>query len=351
MIADVTEQMEAYDLQRSLQPIVRFIDLLNNWYIRRSRRRFWRSENDSDKIQAYDTLYSVLMKLIKVSAPAVPFITEEMFGNLRTQDMPISVHLTDYPVEDLSRRDYELEERMTVTRKAVSMGRALRSSHNLKTRQPLKAIYLVTRDASMKSILHEMEGIIREELNVKEVIHRENEEDLVEFRAKANFKILGKQLGPHMKEVAGAIENLSMDEIQSILDGSVLVIDYRAGSLELNEQSIVVQRNEKAHMRVLNEGNLTVGLDSEITPELLIEGLARDIVRAIQNLRKERDLDVTDRIQLTIDGEQGVIKAVEAYRDHIMKETLADLITFGTAEHAVQAPCGDTQCLIDIEKR
>lgn len=348
LVAEVTEQLESYDLQRALQPIVRFIDSLNNWYIRRSRRRFWRSENDKDKLQAYDTLYTVLMKLVQVAAPTVPFITEEMYQNLKTDDMSESVHLCYFPIEDTSKRDFELEEKMAVTRKAVSMGRALRSSHNLKTRQPLKSIYLVTRDARQRVILHEMEGIIKEELNVKEVIHRENEEDLVEFSAKANFKLLGKQLGKQMKEVASRIQELSMEEIQSVMDGAVLVIDYSSGSIELNEQSIVVQRNEKPHMRVLNEGSLTVGLDSEITGELLREGLARDIVRGIQSLRKDRGLDVTDRIALNIHGEEDVCAAVEEYRDHIMRETLADKIILAGGEGAVEIPCGDTQCTIDV---
>ncbi len=351
LVAEVTEHMEAYDLQKSLQPVVRFIDSLNNWYIRRSRRRFWRSENDTDKLEAYDTLYTVLMKLIRTAAPAVPFITEEIYRNLRTGSMPESVHLTDFPVEDAAKRDYRLEDKMSVTRKAVSMGRALRSSYNLKIRQPLKSIYLVTRDTSQRSILHEMESIIKEELNVKEVIHRENEEDLVEFSAKANFKQLGKQLGKHMKEVAGMIEQLSMDKIQSILDGAVLVMDYSSGSIEITLDSIVVQRNEKEHMKVLNEGNLTVGLDSELTDELFTEGLSRDIVRGIQSLRKDRGLDVTDRIALSVDGPKEVITAVEQYRDHIMKETLADLISFGPSDQAVQTQCGDTQCFIDITKQ
>ncbi len=350
LVAEVSELLDSYELQRSLQPIIRFIDSLNNWYIRRSRRRFWRSENDTDKKQAYDTLYTVLMKLIRISAPVIPFITEEMYLNLKNDDMPESVHLTDYPRENTERRDYELEQKMAVTRRAVSMGRALRSSHNLKIRQPLKAIYLVTRNALEKRILQEMEGIIKEELNVKEVILRENEEDLVSFKAKANFKKLGKQLGRHMKEVAGMIEGLSMNEIQSILDGATLMVDYSGGSIELTEQSIIVQREEKPNMHVVNEGNLTVGLDSEITDELYQEGLARDIVRAVQNLRKDRNLEVTDRIKLRIDGPDAVKQAVESFRDHIMKETLADSLTAEGAAQGVETQCGDISCFVDIQK-
>ncbi len=350
MIEETTAQLDAYDLQRALQPVVRFIDSLNNWYIRRSRRRFWRSENDSDKQYAYDTLYRVLMRLITCAAPFVPFITEEMYGNLRQEGMEESVHLCSYPEYDRSRRDNALEQKMALTRKAVSMGRALRNSHSLKTRQPLKAIYLVTRDRDEMCILREMESIIKEELNVKEVILRENEEDLVVFSAKANYKVLGKQLGRHMKEVASIIESLSSQEIQSILEGSTLLIEYSGGSIELTNESVVVQRNEQEHMKVLNEGQLTVGLDSEITDELYREGLARDIVRSIQKLRKDRDYDVVDRISLVLDGDAAVRNAVDSFRDHIMRETLADGIAFGLNDTSVEAPCGDTVCRIDISQ-
>jgi len=350
MISEVSAYLDSYELQKSLQPIVQFIDLLNNWYIRRSRRRFWRSENDKDKKQAYDTLYTVLMNFVKTAAPFIPFITEEMYLNLRTDQMPESVHLTDYPEADEADRDLQLEKKMAVTRKAVTMGRALRSTHALKTRQPLKAIYLVTRDSEERKILHEMESIIKEELNVKEAVYRENEEDLVEFKAKPNYKVLGKELGRYMKEAAALIENLSMNKIQSILEGAVLQLDYSAGSLELTEEKIIVQRFEKENMKVLNEGQLTVGLDSEITEPLYLEGLSRDIVRSIQNLRKERDMDVTDRIIVSINGDEAVRKSVEEFKEHIMNETLSVEIRMETAEQAVTAQCGDASCSISIRK-
>ncbi len=351
LVIQVTDNLEGYDLNKAIIPIVRFIDLLNNWYIRRSRRRFWRSENDIDKLQAYETLYSVFMKVIHVSAPFIPFLTEEIYQNLRTSDMPESVHLSDYPVADESKRDLELEKKMEVTRKAVSMGRALRSLHSLKTRQPLKAMYLVTRDTEERRILREMEDIISEELNVKDIIFRENEEDLVEYKAKANFKILGKKLGKYMKTAAVKIETLSMDEIQSILDGSILHLDYEGGTVELTEESIIIQRFEKENMKVLNEGSLTVAFDSEMTDELIQEGNVRDIIRSIQNLRKERDLEVTDRIILFIDGSNWLKKAVQNFEEHLLQETLADSITWKQNDTSVKIECGEETCYIDLEKK
>lgn len=351
LVIQVTDNLEGYDLNKAIIPIVRFIDLLNNWYIRRSRRRFWRSENDIDKLQAYETLYSVFMKVIHVSAPFIPFLTEEIYQNLRTSDMPESVHLSDYPVADESKRDLELEKKMEVTRKAVSMGRALRSLHSLKTRQPLKTMYLVTRDTEERRILREMEDIISEELNVKDIIFRENEEDLVEYKAKANFKILGKKLGKYMKTAAVKIETLSMDEIQSILDGSILHLDYEGGTVELTEESIIIQRFEKENMKVLNEGSLTVAFDSEMTDELIQEGNVRDIIRSIQNLRKERDLEVTDRIILFIDGSNWLKKAVHNFEEHLLQETLADSITWKQNDTSVKIECGEETCYIDLEKK
>ncbi len=350
MVRDVTEQLDDYDLQKAIDPILHFIDLLNNWYIRRSRRRFWRSENDQDKLEAYDTLYTILMKLIHVAAPFIPFVVEEVYRNLKTDDMPESIHLSDYPVADDSKRDAELEQKMAVTRKAVSMGRALRSMHSIKTRQPLKAIYLVTKDAAEKRILREMEEIIREELNVKDVLFKENEEDLVVYSAKANYKLLGKSLGKHMKQVAQKIEQLSMSEIQSILDGATLYLDYDGGTLELTSDGIIVQRSEKEHMKVLNEDSLTVGLDTEITEELKQEGTIRDLVRSIQNLRKDSGLDVTDRIYLYLDGTEEVKQAVESFEEHLLGETLAVEYEWKEPVDGIEVECGEGNCKIGLAK-
>ncbi len=350
LVAEVSASLEAYELQKAIEPIVAFIDSLNNWYIRRSRRRFWRSENDRDKEQAYQTLYAVLLKLIKVAAPFVPFVTEAMYRNLRTDDTPISVHLCDYPEVEESRRDEELEWKMQSVRHSVSMGRAIRRMHNLKIRQPLKAIHLVTIDRKERTVLLEMEDIIREELNVKDVVFRENEDDLVEYRAKPNYRVLGKELGKDMKKAAQKIESLSSKEIQSLLEGTVLNIDIGNRTLDLTTDSVLVQRLEKENLRVLNEGSLTVALDPEITEELQQEGIVRDIVRAVQNLRKESGLEVTDRIHLWVHGENGVKDAVESFRDYLVNETLAVDLTWERIQSATEVEAGDSACYIAIKR-
>jgi isoleucyl-tRNA synthetase len=350
LVSAVSTALDGYHLQRAIEPIGDFIDLLTNWYIRRSRRRFWRSENDSDKSQAYQTLYAVLLKLVHVAAPFIPFITEVMYRNLRREDMPDSVHLARYPVADSSVRDEDLEFRMAVTRRTVSLGRALRSLHSVKIRQPLKAMHLVTKDQRERAVLREMENIIRDELNVKDVVFRENEEELVSYSAKANFRVLGKQLGKSMKNVAGRIAAFSPDEIQSLIDGATLSLEVDDRTLDIDISSVIVERHEKENLRVLNEGSLTVALDAEITEELYQEGVVRDIVRAVQNLRKERDLEVTDRIALTIFGPEEVRSALETFEEYLLSETLADSMAWRKAENAVQSECGNGTCEISLEK-
>ncbi len=347
---EVTDYLEAYDIHRANTCFINFIDLLNNWYIRRSRRRFWKSENDLDKDQAYQTLYSVLMKYIKLACPVIPFITEEIYQNLRTDSMPESIHLCDYPVADASVRDEALEKKMEVTQHAVSMGRALRANFSLKIRQPLKAIYLVTRDAEEKTILKEMEGIISEELNVKEVVIRDNEEELVEYEAKANFRVLGKVLGKSMKAGAAKIEELSMDEIKSLLDGATLSIDIDGASYDITSESIVVQRNEKENLKVLNEGSLTIGLDTELTDALRQEGVVRDLVRNIQSLRKDSGLDVSDRIKLCISGADEIRASVDSHEEYMKNETLTVEWDWKEADNAKEFECGDYSCKIALEK-
>ena len=351
LVEETTRELDLYDIQKAIDPIVEFIDLTNNWYIRRSRRRFWRSESDSDKGEAYQTLHTVLLTLARAAAPFIPFITEEIYRNLRTPDMPESVHLSEYPVYNASQRDLGLEREMALARRAVSMGRALRTLHNLKTRQPLKALHLVTRDAGEKAVLEHMRDLIREELNVKEVVLRENEEELVEYSAKANFKVLGRQLGKDMKEAAARIQNLGGSDIRTLLAGGSVELTLGGGSFALSAEAVLVTRAEKEHLKVLNEGTLTVALDPELTPELVQEGLVRDLVRGVQNLRKERGLAVTDRIELELAGSEELRGAVAAFQERLTGETLADGWAWRRHPDAVEVECGQENAYVYLRKR
>ncbi|HOJ98643.1 MAG TPA: isoleucine--tRNA ligase [Termitinemataceae bacterium] len=350
LVEKVTAALDAYDMNRAIDPIVEFIDLLNNWYIRRSRRRFWRSENDQDKTEAYGTLYQVLKTFTLVAAPFIPFVTEAIWQNLKTEDDPLSVHLADFPVSQKSRRDLQLEYRMQVVQHAVSMGRALRYQYNIKVRQPLKTVELVTRNPEEKKVLIEMEEIIREELNVKTVVFRDNEEDLVEYQAKPNFRVLGKELGKDMQIAAQRISALSQREIQSILEGAVLSLDINGRALELTADKLDIRRLEKANLRVLNEGTLTVALDTEITEELAQEGDIRDLVRGIQNLRKEKGLEVTDRIRLWVHGSERLEKAFRAFQNYVAQETLALETVWQAVPGMTAIEAGDETWQVALEK-
>ena len=351
LVKDVTAGLDDYDLSGAVDPIVKFIDEMNNWYIRRSRRRFWKSENDSDKKEAYEALYIALKTFSLVASPFIPFITEQIWQNLKTSEDRESVHLSDYPVYKEKWRNEELEFKMATVQKAVSMGRSLRNTFNLKNRQPLASVALVTRNENEKRVLAEMEDSIREELNVKKVEFHDREDELVEYKCKANFKVLGKELGSKMKKAASIIQNLASEQIQSILEGTNLSIDVDGTAVELNSEKILVERLEKDGLKVLNEGTLTVGLDSKITDELKKEGYVRDLVRGIQNLRKESGLNVTDRICLSVSGDDDLKASYEMFKDFIDSETLASSSEFSASlEKGTEVEADDKKWRISIVK-
>ncbi len=349
LVDDVTASFEALDIQGVCQDLLGFIDKLNNWYIRRSRRRFWKSGSDEDKKMAYDTLYKVLMTYVKLACPLVPFITEEMYLNLRTEGMPESVHLNDWPVAEEGARDRALEDEMALTMKCVTMGRSLRASSLLKVRQPLARFFVVDRSAEERAVIERNSDIIAEELNVKAVSVEADESKLVSYSAKANFKVLGSKLGKSMKEVASQIQALGSAQIASILDGGTVTINYSAGSIDIAEGDIVVQRSEMANVKVLNEGSITVGFDTEVTQELLDEGIARDIVRSVQTRRKDSGLSVSDRIRLRIWGDEVINRAAKSFASYISSETLAD--DYAVEENSGEAvEVADQQVALLVEK-
>jgi isoleucyl-tRNA synthetase len=350
LVERVGSALDAYDLSGAVDPILEFIDLLNNWYIRRSRRRFWKSENDGDKLEAYGVLYGVLKTLAAAASPFIPFITDAIWRNLRTGEEQESVHLTDFPRVREENRDRALEFKMAAVQHAVSMGRSLRSQYNIKVRQPLKMVELVTRNPEEKKALLEMEEIIREELNVKEVLFRDNEEDLVEYEAKANFRILGKELGKDVKAAAERIVALSQAEIQGLLEGAALVIEVPGRGFDLTAEKLDIRRIEKANLRVLNEGTLTVALDTEISPELAAEGDVRDLIRGVQNLRKTTGLAVSDRIRLRLFGSPELKSAWDAFADYAAAETLASAVEWGDGSGMVDIEAGDKIWKVKIEK-
>lgn len=325
---DVVHAMDGYDLQQAVRPFVQFVEDLTNWYIRRSRRRFWKSSDDADKAQAYATLYEVLMRLCRIAAPFVPFVSEAIYRNLRTPDMPESVHLCDFPVSDGSARDHRLEEQMDDVMSAVGMGRQLRADRNLKVRQPLQGMHVVCRDRARLERIRELSALVAEELNVKTVWFSENESELAHFNAKANFARLGPRFGKSVKKVAGAIQALDASVLEQLLGGQKATIRVDGEEVVLEPDDVVVERKPKEGLAVSSVGNLVVALEVDLSQELLREGLAREFVNKVQSMRKTAELDVAQRIVLTYSGDEAVREAVEEHRSYIQEETLSIQCTF-----------------------
>ena len=354
MVCEIRAAMDAYQLQRAANRFESFVEDLTNWYIRLSRRRFWKSGNDSDKAEAYATLYYVLITFVKAAAPFIPYMTETIYRSLRTPDMPESVHLCDFSRTGLIRRDPALERQMSLARQAVSLGRFLRTQRNLKVRQPLARAIAVSIDPDARALLEKSRGIVAEELNVKQLEILANEAELVHLSAKANFKKLGARLGARMKEAAAAIAKLSGDEVASLIAGNVCTLTLSGGEkVDLTYEDIIVMRAEKEGICVAAGEGITLALDTTLTDELVREGLARELVSRIQNMRKESGLDVSDRIRVSLTADPEVCAAADAFRSYISGETLAVAVNCTATEVTDGADTADInghKCRLAIEK-
>jgi isoleucyl-tRNA synthetase len=323
LTGEVVAALDAYDLQQAVRPLVQFIDDLTNWYIRRSRRRFWKSEDDADKLRAYETLHTVLLRLCQIAAPFTPFISEEIYRNLRVAGMPESVHLCDYPLPGALARDEALEAQMAKVQEVVGLARQLRADFNLKVRQPLATLHVVCRDEAVLNLIRPLADIVADELNVKEVRFGRDETALAELSAKANYKTLGSKLGGLMKKAVAAVAAFTPAQVSSLLDGQSVNIELDGNSIVLEPADVLIQRTPKAGLAVASSGALVVALETALTPALVQEGHARELINRIQNLRKDKDLDVADRIQLHLSADDDLCAAIEAHREVIAAETLA----------------------------
>ncbi|MBT5449519.1 MAG: isoleucine--tRNA ligase [Gemmatimonadetes bacterium] len=353
LIHELNTEMEAYRLYRTVPAMVAFVEKLTNWYIRRSRRRFWKSEDDQDKAAAYATLYRVLVTFVKALAPVLPFITESIYQNLVCrvdESAPDSVHLCDMPQADESLRDAELEEQMELATRAVVLGRSLRSKHDLKVRQPLRSLYLLPPDEHSRYELGQMVDLLADELNIKEVVMVEDETDLSEVSYRPNFRVLGPRFGKQMKEVGQRIGELTQQEIEILKAGDKIAV---AGG-EIGIEDVEVQRREKEGVVVAIDNNLGVGLDVQLDDELVAEGVAREIVNRVQNMRKDAGLEVSDRIRIGVQGEAGLLEAIGQHREYIAAETLALELSVGALPDSVvlqqELQVNDYACTIAIAR-
>ncbi|NLX26708.1 MAG: class I tRNA ligase family protein, partial [Lentisphaerae bacterium] len=268
-------------------------------------------------------LYEVLLGLCKIAAPFTPFIAETIYQNLRTDDMPESVHLCDFPTAADATRDEVLEGQMALVMSAVEQGRTLRAEYKIKNRQPLAKMVVVCDDKKLLANIQELESLISDELNVREVVFSTDSSALTTIQAKPNFKQLGPKLGPLMKKAVPLINGLSNEQIARIASGEAVTVEMDGQCIELMVDDIEVMRNPKEGLAVSAEGSLVVGLDTQLNEDLLTEGLAREFVHTIQNLRKEMDLEVTQRIRIGYQGDEAIRTAVAKYQEYIESETLA----------------------------
>lgn len=360
LIKAIESNMDAGNVYLSIKELENFVDVLNNWYIRRSRRRFWKSDNDTDKQSAYGTLYHVLYNLTLVMAPLAPFMAEEMYQNLRNSDDPISVHLSSWPKVKGEYLDADLDTQMTLALKCVRLGHSLRSSANIKNRIPLAKAYLVTQDVKKRQMLSHMEDVLKEELNVKSIVVDAQEDVLVDYKIKANFKVLGKILGKDMKAVSQVIEQLSSEEIKLLMSGSSVKLFF--SNLDIQElvitlSDVIITRYSKNDIQTLSEEDITVALDIHLTSDLLREGFMRDLIRVVQNLRKECNFTVTDRVVLyfctkNLEDKKYFEEFFSEFGNFIQKEVLAThWVSLENLEVVMQtALIGDREIQIALER-
>jgi isoleucyl-tRNA synthetase len=328
LVKDVEEGMNDYDLSRAVEPFVKFVDQLTNWYIRRSRRRFWDEKPSVDREEAFATLYHVILTLVEVAAPFVPFISEAIYLNLRTDAMPESVHLGMYPAYNSSYRNESLETAMEAVQTVVSLGHGLRKEHKLKVRQPLSAAHIVTKDAALLKALSERQHLIADELNVKQVHFESDETPFVSLKAKANFRVLGKKVGKHMRGVQAAIDEFTQNELNILLKGENVTVHVEGEAFVLTPEDVAVERLVRDGVIAANAGAVTIALDTVLTDDLIVEALAREIVNKVNSMRRDAGFAVTDRIHITLDTTPKVKQALEVHGDMIRSEVLALSVRF-----------------------
>ncbi|HEX3597832.1 MAG TPA: isoleucine--tRNA ligase [Polyangiaceae bacterium] len=336
LVADVNREMEGYRLYNVVPRLVAFIDDLTNWFVRRSRPRFWKGEDDSDKASGYATLYDALVTFAKVLAPFMPFLTETVYQKLvRPVDAaaPASVHFTDYPQADEDLIDRALEERMAVTRDVVALARKVREDHKIKVRQPLRRLTVVHRDPAIRNAVLASAALIEDELNVKDVAVSSDENAFAVVTVKPNFKTLGKRLGPKLKEVGETLKSWGFEQVSELEKGGTVVVAGEALALE----DVILQRSSKGEAAVATDGHVTVALDTKIDAALEREGIARELVSLLQNARKDAGLDVSDRIVVAWACTDDTVRAALAeHRDAISKEVLAVDFREGAGTESVE---------------
>ncbi len=322
LVKTVTEGYEEYDLNKVVKAIIPFLnDDLSNWYIRSNRRRFWDSKLSLSKKSVYLTTYEVLITLSKITAPITPFISDEIYTKLTGEE---SVHLASFPDVEESKFDSKVEEQMDLVRDICSLGRDAREEVNIKVRQPISEVIL---DKKVKDVIGDLDSIIKEELNVKEINYKEDMTEYLNYSLKPNFKVLGRELGPKIKVLQEQLKELSSKEAQSVTE-EPLTIKLEDDDFTLDSANTILRIDVKDGYAASSDNKTCVVLNTTLTNDLILEGLAREMVRTIQSIRKLSDFIITDHINVYYYGSSRINEMIEKYSDYIKNETLADSITF-----------------------
>ncbi|MCQ2222834.1 MAG: isoleucine--tRNA ligase [Bacteroidaceae bacterium] len=333
LIKDVTDALEDYEPTRAGRAIQTFVvDNLSNWYVRLAKKRLWGEGLEQDKLACYQTLYECLLTISKLIAPVSPFFADRLYRDLTFGEAKTSVHLDSYPVADESLIDKSLEENMERVQKICSMALSLRKKEKIGVRQPLQRIAIPVTDAAIKEGIVFLKNIILEELNIKDIEFIEGQ--MVEKNVKPNFRVMGKKFGKQMKAAAAVVSALSQEQIAELENGAI-TINVEGTDYELVREDVEISAQDMPGWSVTSEGVLTVALDITITPELRLEGVAREIIRSIQQMRKDSGLEITDRIKVTVPENEDNVQCLAQFSQYIASQVLAEDIKLG-AELAVE---------------
>ena len=332
MVKEVDEDLLSYKVTEAAKALEKFVDELSNWYVRRSRQRFWAKGMEPDKIAAYMTLYTALVTFAKAAAPMIPFITESIYQNLVRsidKEAPESIHLCDYPVVDEKYIDHELEEKMGTVLDIVVLGRAARNEANIKNRQPVKDLYV-----NAKTRLDDFyTAIVASELNVKDVTFKDDMESYLNYSFKPDFKVLGPKAGKKIGEIKAVLAGLDGHKAKDELDSThKLVVMLKDGEFELQPEDIEVTMAQTDGFMAERHNGVTIALSTKLTPELIEEGFVNEIVSKIQTMRKDNGFEVMDHITVYVDGNDKLADIVKRNEEHIRTITLANDIAYGSTD-------------------
>jgi isoleucyl-tRNA synthetase len=356
LVKDVTGSLDDYEPTQAGRAIERFVDeQLSNWYVRLCRRRFWKGDYEHDKISAYQTLYECLEKITQLMAPVSPFFSDWLFSNLNRvsrRSSAVSIHHTDFPVVNDAAIDADLEERMQLAQDISSLVLSLRKKVNIKVRQPLQKILIPVANSHMQEQIEKVADLIKSEVNVKGIDYLTETEGFIKKKIKPNFKSLGSKMGAKMKSVAAAISAFSETDIASIESEGHFNLVVEGEQLQIQLSDVEIISEDIPGWTVANKGALTVALDITITPLLLDEGNARELVNRIQKIRKDSDFALTDRIDVTVESVESLKSAIINYNDYICTEILADSLELvEQLQHGTEIEVNDLKFNVLVNKK